>query len=143
MGEKVFVVMEGYYSARSIEAVYSEDQEASANEYARLIGGDVESYPLNRPVPEDPGMDYFHVEMKHNGSAEVQEDDRLAYSGERHESSAWLRTVKDEGWRRKSYWRLKWNGYALSPEHARRAANELRRQILAGQRPPGVDMGKN
>ncbi len=45
--------------------------------------------------------------------------------------------------RESGYWALHWEGYAKSKENAICKSNEIRWQILAGQRPIGVDMGKN
>ena len=140
---KVYIVMEGCYSDRSIEAVFTEDQENEANEYARLIGGDVEEFPLNIPVPDDPGLDFFIIKMRKDGSSYVGKEPRLKCNGEKCDSRVWLSTHKDIKWARKSHWVLYWRGYAKNQEHAVRSANEIRRQILAGQRPKGVDMGKN
>lgn len=144
MGEKVFLVCSGAYSDYGVRAVYSEDQRALAEEYTKLIGGEVEEYPLNEPAPEDPGLEWFAVYVEKSAKTQVQTRSRLDRDGNRREEKVMFRTYEDcPEYSRWSHWRLSWYGYAKSQEHAVCQANELRCQILAGQRPPGVDMGKN
>lgn len=148
----VWVLSVGEYSDRKVAGVFSDEHQAK--EAADLTGGSSERFILDGLDAKDPGMDFFFVEMSHSGKAErchakarlsdgrwTDEDEGV---GQKWKPSVRLETHLDNPYqKRRSYWRLFWEGYAKSKEHAIREANEIRRQILAGQRPPGVDMGKN
>lgn len=141
---KVYLVTEGSYSDYGVHAVFSESQKERAKRMAVLIGGGVEEYPLNIDDYKDPGMDHFNVLMRKNGEANVEKHFRLDCVGDKYSTEVSFRTEKDwPGFYRKSHWLIYWRGYAKSKEHAIRSADELRRQILAGQRPEVVDFGKN
>ena len=138
---KVYLVGTGEYSDYGIIAAFS--SETRADEVAELVGGEVESYTLDPQGYADPGIDFFMVEVKQNRESETQKLPRISDDGDILTPCAQFRTHADDGYGRKSYWRIYWKGYAKSEEHAVREINEIRRQILAGQRPAGVDMGKN
>ena len=142
---KVYVVTKGEYSDFHIVCVFSDEMEAKR--IADLIDGDVENYELDVVKAEDPGQDFFCVVLARTGKVEIYDDSRLdgfyMETGGRRNERCGLRTHKDDPWKCKDYWRLIWYGYAESKEHARRHVEELRRQILAGQRPAEVDFGKN
>ena len=143
----VFIVTEGAYSDYCVAAVFTAKDKA--DEYAELIDGDVKEMKTDTPFV-DPGLDYFVVDMKKDGDASCFKHPRLNGVGERHKESVIFRTVEDypdgmNGILRhpQNYWSLRWEGYAKSEEHAVRSAYELRRQMLAGQRPASVDFGEN
>ena len=148
--KKIFLVTDGEYSDYRVRAVFSDKEKA--DEFARLGNYErVEEYPLDIEF-KDPGYDTYRVEINERGSSFVQILPRIGNKGIPIKE-CWLRTWKDsdptsisyrEGLEGKSKsWRLSWAGEAKSGEHARRHVEELRRQILAGQRPEEVDMGKN
>jgi len=141
---KVWVLTIGEYSDYHIVAVYDETESKEAERVAELIGADVEEYEVNTLHPEDPGMDYFSVVMGKSGEViQCYTSVRIWEDGKCRDTEVCLRTKKDNKYERKSYWRLYWDGYAKSKEHAVKIISDIRRQILAGQRPKGVDMGKN
>lgn len=153
--QNVFLVTVGEYSDYRVLAVFSEDRKVDAEQAAILVGGDIEEMTLNPEEFVDPGMDYFRVYMRRSGESRVNKYSRLDYEayellddtwgnrGVPREMEVYLLTHKDRPLERRSYWQLCWYGYAASEEEAVRIANELRRQILAGQRPEGVDYGEN
>jgi len=138
----LFVVSCGEYSAKDIVAIFSD--KIKADNLACLVEGDVEEWCLDAPMADDPGLDFYELELNRDGEMTAPSKmPRLNDNGQRHRERVYLRTHKDDSYERKSYWRLYWRGYAKGEEHARRAAEELRRQILAGQHPACVDFGKN
>jgi len=140
----VYIVTVGDYSAYQIVAAFSEVRNADAEQCAELIGGEVEKYVLDQTQYEDPGMDFYNVDITHAGKVDCCFAlPRLDGDGSKQQASIALRTHRDYPSERKSYWRLYWAGYAQSEEHARRSASQVHREILAGQRPAGVDFGKN
>ena len=139
---RVFIVTTGEYSDYRIRAVYSNREEA--DKAASLIGGNVEEFAVDKmQFLDDPGMDFFTVIIDRKGNASVFYDSRLKEDGEKHEIVCYFRTNKDGYCGKHPLWNIQWQGYAKSEKHAVRHAEELRRQILAGQRPAEVDMGKN
>ena len=148
---KVYVVGEGYYSDLGIFAVFSEERKAEAEKLDALLGmgSTIAEYELDGIEVDDPGMDCYYVELTRHGKVKrCYQQSRLNSDCERHEESCKLRTSKDdwvdggdEG--SKNFWRISGSVYAESEEHAQRHFDELRRQILAGQRPAEVDFGKN
>lgn len=139
---KVYAVWTGEYSDADVLGIYSSEE--AARDVADLVSGTVEPYELDAVKPEDPGEDFWVVEIDKSGRiTKLVNKGRLDTSGELHTPFSYLRTHKDEPYMRASYWRLHVERYFPSEEHARRHATELWRQILAGQRPEGVDMGEN
>ncbi len=135
----IFLVSQGEYSDYHIVAVF--DNQEKANELSALIeDADVETYPLNKEFT-DPGLDFFWVTMGRDGDSECDSySHRLACDGELREEYIRLKTSKEIGY---VSWELTLGKHVKSKEHAVRLANEIRRQILAGQRPKGVDYGKS
>lgn len=156
MTKKVFLVTDGEYSDYKVVAVFSKKERAE--EFTRLGEFEnVEEYPLDIEF-KDPGYDTYEVEINEEGVVRRHSNPFIRILPRINDKGiptkeCWLRTWKDsdptsiayrEGLEGKSKsWRLFWIGEAKSEEHARRHVEELRRQILAGQRPEEVDMGKN
>lgn len=149
MKSTVYLVSVGEYSDYRILAAFSDAE--LAGKAAGLLAAGVETFTLDPDGFVDPGMDFWDLWMNRDGSIHaVQERSRLS-PGDQLDQTARPRAgrislhafQKDYKGDPCDHWTLCWSGYAKSKEHAIREANEIRRQILAGQRPPGVDMGKN
>ncbi len=150
---KVYVVDTGEYSDCRVRAVFSSEQEA--DRISKLIGGNVlEPFELDAIELHDPPHDangFYELEMKRNGDAvNVCEYSLLSDGtygedgvGRLHTEFATFRTQLDNTYERKSHWRLLIGRYAKNKEQVIKIAADLRRQILAGQRPECVDFGKN
>jgi len=107
---KVFVVTAGEYEDYGLCAVFTEGNRDLANRHAKLIGGEVETWcPLN-PVLDDPGRDFWCVDIDTDGK--IQADNcwpRLQTDGSLQRSFASLRKYGSslgEG--------FTWRGYADS-----------------------------
>ena len=138
---KVYLVGTGEYSDFGIIAAFS--SKSRAEQVAALVLGQVDEYIIDPKGYADPGIDFFLVEVERSGKSMAQKLPRLSEDGNKSVPHVNFRTNLDRPFSRPSHWRIYWKGYAKSEEHAIREANEIRRQILAGQRPKGVDMGKN
>jgi len=139
---KVYIVTWGEYSDYHIIGVFINEDKANAA--AKLIDGCVELWDVDLLRLVDPGQDFFVIIMKHNGDCKTHQRSRLdSDNAEPRKPWCSLRTHVDHPYKRKSYWELEWHGYAKSKEHAVKIASDIRRQILAGKTPKGVDMGKN
>ncbi|KKL78817.1 hypothetical protein LCGC14_2021020 [marine sediment metagenome] len=149
----VYVVCVGEYSDYGISGIFS--NKCQAEKAAKLVDGEIEEYMLNPDGFIDPGLDCYTVEMNKDGTYAIHNHSRLYEHGDKHTTFIQFRTNKDiiilgaDKYNISVYndnhtsWKLFWKGYVRSEKHAIRETNEIRRYILAGQKPKNVDMGKN
>lgn len=143
---KVFAIRCGEHSDRRVVAIFSNRTDAETS--AELLNGEVDEYTLDPPGGlVDPGVDFWEICMGPAGKV-IWSDTRSRLGDDcglltQRRGRVSLRTNLDHPYEHGNVWRVHWRGYADSKEHAIQLANEIRRQILSGQRPPGVDMGKN
>ena len=145
---KVYLVAIGEHSDFSIAAAFSSKHRADGA--AKLIGGEVNEYLVDPDGYVDPGLDFWELWLDRSGGitgpmmrSRLKGGDDKDHTARQRKGRIYLHTELDYPGRESGYWALHWEGYAKSKENAICKSNEIRWQILAGQRPIGVDMGKN
>jgi len=140
----VWLLTTGEYSDFRIEAVFDDEHREEGNGIARLIGGNMwRCLTLNEFNYDEPpeGMFFYRLEMMRDGSVgHMSKDWPLERDGTKYDSKYNLKTKKDRPTERKSYWRLHVRVYARDEKHATKMANEIRTQILAGNKPEAGDI---
>ena len=145
-GVKIWLVFTGEYSAYEAVAVFDDHHKAEAEEFAKLVGGEVEEHPLSlNPTHQEPpaGQSFFYLQMCRDGSLSswfggdkgIKKEHRLCDDGTLRYSDYRVWTHADRPRARRSHWRLDVRLYARDEEHAVKVANEIRIQILAGAKP--------
>jgi hypothetical protein len=129
----VFIVTEGKYSDYEIVAVFSTREKAeeflSANKY-----GQIEVFDIDPEFWAPPdGMELWSLVMEKDGRVEYIQ---TRFNSPFNNSYATKYKLVDAG--RRSHkpgsgrvYSLKWEGWAKSEEHAIKAANEVRAQLIA------------
>ena len=121
--------------------VFSNKEHAKA--LAVAVEGQVEEFSV-RDAPRDiPDVKVFSIEMSRTGDAVVECLPPLTPRGYRHGVYIGFVTHKDCPWEKRDHWRLFGNVCADSKDEAVAKMVDIRHRILNGERPEGVEMGKN
>lgn len=129
----IWIVFVGEYSYTTAIACY--DTEEVAQKLADAVGGYIEGpYETNKAYeyPPTPGGCFWQVEMKKDGRVVACYGPRPKYE---FDGSCKVHSMEYSTLVTNRKWRLAVQIYADDEEHAIKATNEIRTQILAGALP--------
>lgn len=134
----IWVVSVGEYSNYNVCGLFDDEHKGKAEEFAERIRGRVEDEPLIlNPEHQEPppGQTFFIFHMEKDGTTKViSEDSILTSDGALHNSSYSVHHIDGD-------WFMVVRVYARDEKHAVKIANEVRTQILAGDKPEQGSLG--
>lgn len=126
---KIYAVNSGTYSDWGIDALFDTRELAELFMKLNVIEdrydsyNDIREYELNPGAAElREGMSHYWIQMRSDGSTAYPPEIRLYDIGEPNET-----TFREHG--RERF--MNWHGWARTPEHALKIANERRIMLLA------------